>query len=80
VVFRRNPLGVEAFYEEAVHWLQKASAQGSGEASEVLAQLITRMQANGHGTSYTVADSDRFHALARSQGFDVEQSHPVLHE
>jgi TPR repeat protein len=80
VVFRRNPLGVEAFYEEAVHWLQKASAQGSGEASEVLAQLLTRMQANGHGTTYTAADSDRFHALAYSQGFDVEQSHPVLHE
>lgn len=73
VVFRRNPLGVEASYEEAARWLQKASAQGSGEASEVLAQLITRMRANGHGTSYTAADSDRFHALARSQGFDVEQ-------
>jgi hypothetical protein len=72
VVFRTNPLGIEASYEEAVHWLEKASAQGSGEASEVLAQLITRMQANGHGTSYTVADSAHFHALARSQGFDVE--------
>jgi hypothetical protein len=72
VVFRQNPLGIEASYEEAEHWLQKASAQGSGEASEVLAQLITRMRANGHGTSYTAADSDRLHALARSQGFDVE--------
>ncbi len=73
VVFRRNPLGIEASYEEAARWLEKASAQGSGEASEVLAQLITRMQANGHGTSYTAADSARFHALARSQGYDVEQ-------
>lgn len=73
VVFRSNPLGVEASYEEAARWLQQASAQGSGEASEVLAQLITRMHANGHGTSYAAADSDRFHALARSQGFDVEQ-------
>lgn len=73
VVFRKDPLGVEASYEEAAHWLQKASEQGSGEASEVLAQLITRMQANGHGTSYTAADSDHFHALARTQGFDVEQ-------
>ena len=72
VVFRQNPLDVDASYEEAAHWLQKASTQGSGEASEVLAQLITRMQANGHGTGYTAADSDRFHALARSQGFDVE--------
>jgi hypothetical protein len=72
VVFRQNLLGIEASYEEAARWLEKASAHGSGEASEVLAQLITRMQANGHGTSYTTPDSARFHALARSQGFDVE--------
>ena len=55
VVFRSNPLGLEASYEEAARWLQKASVGGSGEASEVLAQLITRMQANGHHTSYTAA-------------------------
>lgn len=67
-----NPLGIEASYEKAAQWLEKAGAQGSGEASEVLAQLITRMQANGHGTSYPAADSARFHALARSQGYDVE--------
>ena len=72
VIFRQNPLGIEASYDEAAKWLEKASAQGSGEASEVLAQLITRMQANGHGTHYTAADSARFHALARSQDFDVE--------
>jgi len=72
LVFRKNPLGIEASYGDAIRWLEKASAQGSGEASEVLAQLITRMQTNGVGTSFTVADSDRLHALARSQGFDVE--------
>jgi len=72
VVFRTNPLGIEASYEEAARWLEKASGQGSGEASEVLAQMITRMAANGHATIYTAADSARFHALARSQGFDVE--------
>jgi hypothetical protein len=72
VIFRNNPLGIEASYEEAAQWLEKASAQGSGEASEVLAQLITRMLANGHRTPYTIADSTRFHALARSRGFDVE--------
>jgi hypothetical protein len=72
VIFRSNPLGIDASYEEACHWLEKASAQGSGEASEVLAQLITRMHANGHSTPYTSADSTRFHALARSQDFDVE--------
>jgi TPR repeat protein len=44
VVFRTNPLGVDPSYEEAVRWLEKSSAHGSGEASEVLAQLITRMQ------------------------------------
>jgi hypothetical protein len=72
VVFRANPLGIDASYEDAARWLEKASAQGSGEASEVLAQLITRMQANRHGTSYSAADSAHLHALARSQGFDVE--------
>jgi len=72
VVFRANPLGIPASYEEAAHWLERASTQGCGEASEVLAQLITRMLANGHATTYTVADSARLHALARSQGFDVE--------
>jgi len=72
VIFRQNPLGIDASYEEASQWLEKASAQGSGEASEVLAQLITRMQANGHRTHYTVEDSARLHKLARSQGFDVQ--------
>lgn len=72
VVFRENMLGIEASYEDAANWLEKASAQGSGEASEVLAQLITRMHSNGHGTPYTVVDSTRLHSLARSQGFDVE--------
>ena len=72
VTFRANPLGVEASYEEAAKWLEKASAQGSGEASEILAQLITRMLANQHSTHYTGIDSARFHRLARSQGFDVE--------
>ncbi len=72
VVFRTNPLDIEVSYEEASKWLEMASAHGSGEASEVLAQLITRMQANHHGTHYTTEDSTHFHALARSQGFDVE--------
>jgi hypothetical protein len=80
VVFRENPLVIDASYEEATRWLEKASAQGSGEASEVLAQLITRMQANGHGTSYTAADSARFHALARSQGYDVESIYATCYK
>jgi len=72
VVFRTNPLGLSASYEQAAHWLEHASEQGSGEASEILAQLITRMLSNGHVTTYTSADSTRLHGLARSQGFDVE--------
>ncbi|MGI4757631.1 MAG: hypothetical protein ACRYGF_12380 [Janthinobacterium lividum] len=35
VVFRGNLLNVDASYEEAARWLEKASAQGSGEASEI---------------------------------------------
>ena len=69
---RRNPLGLEPSYEEAARWFEKASAQDCGEASEELAQMITRMQANGHSTRYTAADADHFYALARSQGFDLE--------
>jgi len=69
--YPKNPLGIDASYEEASRWLEKASAHGSGEASEVLAQLITRMQQNGHTTNYSAADSAHFHAVARSQGFDA---------
>jgi len=72
VLVRSNPLDVPASYEDATQWLERASAQGSGEASEILAQLITRMLSNGHPTSYTPADSTRLHALARAQNFDVE--------
>jgi hypothetical protein len=72
VIFRANPLGLSASYVEAARWLEHASQRGSGEASEILAQLITRMLSNGHVTTYTAADSMRLHALARSQGFDVE--------
>jgi hypothetical protein len=68
----KNPLGLVPSYEDAAQWLEKASASGSGEASEVLAQLITRMHQNGHATPYTDADSTRLHALARKQAFDVE--------
>lgn len=71
-IFGTNSLDVPASYEDACEWLERASGQGSGEASEVLAQLITRMLSNGHPTTYTAADSTRLHALARSQGFDVE--------
>jgi len=72
VLIPTNPLDLAPSYEEASQWLEQASAKGSGEASELLAQLITRMLSNGHPTPYTAADSTRLHALARTQGFDVE--------
>lgn len=72
VLFRSNSLDLPSSYEDACQWLERASAQGSGEASEILAQLITRMLSNGHPTPYTDADSTRLHALARTQGFHVE--------
>lgn len=68
----QNPLGLPPSYEEAAHWLERASAAGVGEGSEVLAELITRMLANGHATAYTDADSTRLHALARAQHYDLE--------
>lgn len=71
--FNRTVLKIPASYDNAAQWLTRASAQGSGEATEMLAQLITRMLANNHPTSYTAADSTRLHALARSQGFNAEQ-------
>jgi hypothetical protein len=68
-----HPFNITPSYEEAAKRLERLSAQGSGEASEVLAQLITRMLAIGHSTTFTAADSARFHALARSQGFDMQR-------
>ena len=37
-----NPLGPTRSFEEAIHWFKTASEQGSGEASEILAQVMER--------------------------------------
>ena len=68
VVFRTNPLGIEASYEDAGVWLEQASAGGSGKASEILAQLITRMLSNGHKTHYTAEDSTRLSRTGKKAG------------
>ena len=53
---------------EALHWLKLASAQGSGEASEIIAQAIER----GAGGNLTTADAQRYRALAILKGYDLE--------
>jgi len=74
VSMRPNPFGVEPSFESAISWLSKASDQGSGEASEILAQLIDRMVTSHESTSHTMSEVEHYHQLARSQGFDAQAS------
>jgi hypothetical protein len=67
-----NPLGLTPSFELAIHWLTLASNQGNGEATETLAQLIERAIRSSAISGWQMADVDRLHALARSQGFDVQ--------
>lgn len=60
-------------FEQAFYWLNKASAQGSGEATEVLAQQTERMILQHLSTKATEADVAKLHVLARKQGFDEEK-------
>jgi hypothetical protein len=60
-------------FEQAFYWLNKASAQGAGEATEILAQQTERMILQHLPTTATDADVAKLHALARKQGFDEEQ-------
>ena len=59
-------------FGEAVHWLKLASAQGSGEASEILAQVMERAIRSGASTESQMSDVAHYHALARSQGYDLQ--------
>jgi hypothetical protein len=68
-----NLLGLTRSFDSAVHWLTLASKQGSGEASEVLAQVMERAIKSGQ-SGYTMADVAHFHAVARSQGFDLQDA------
>jgi hypothetical protein len=59
---------------EALKWLTLASAQGSGEASELIAQIITRQLDTQQSTSYTAADTEKYRKLAVQQGYDLENA------
>lgn len=67
-----NHTGLTPSFGEAVHWLKLASAQGSGEASEVLAQVMERAIRSLASTEYQMTDVAHYHALARTQGYDLQ--------
>ncbi len=67
-----NPLGLTPSFEEAIHWLKLASGQGSGEASEILAQVMERAIRSSASPEYQMTDVAHYHALARSQGYDLQ--------
>ncbi len=67
-----NPLGLTRSFDQAIHWLTLASAQGSGEASETLAQVIERAIQSPTPLGYRMADVAHYHAVARAQGYDLQ--------
>jgi hypothetical protein len=67
-----NSLGLTPSFDLAILWLSRASEQGNGEASEKLAQVIERMIRSSTPTRYQITDVAHYHALARSQGFDLQ--------
>jgi hypothetical protein len=69
-----NLLGLTSSFDLAIHWLSLASEQGNGEASEILAQVIERSIRSSTPSSYQMTDVARYHALARSQGFDLQDA------
>ena len=84
-----NFLGLTRSFDLAIHWLTLASEQGSGEASEILAQVIDRTIKSPTPSRYRMTDVAHYHALARSQGYDLwdveyscytlDPSHPTDH-
>lgn len=76
---RLSAIGLKPSFEQMFYWLKKASAQGSGEATETLAQQLERQileNVPGHATE---AEVKRLHALARTQGYDDEKLTIVCH-
>jgi hypothetical protein len=67
-----NPLGLISSFPDAIHWFGLASAQGNGEASEALAQVMERAIRSSATTRYQMTDVAHYHALARSQGYDLQ--------
>lgn len=59
-------------YSQALKWLTLASAQGSGEASEIIAQIITRILDEHKPSTFTLVDAVRYRNLAVQQGYDLE--------
>jgi TPR repeat protein len=59
-------------FEEAIHWLKLASGQGSGEACEILAQVMERAIRSSAITKYQMTDVIHYHAAARAQGYDLQ--------
>jgi hypothetical protein len=67
-----NALGLTPSFDLAIHWLSRASEQGNGQASEILAQVIERTIRSPIPSHYQMTDVAHYHALARSQGFDLQ--------
>jgi len=61
-------------YSEALKWLTLASAHGSGEASELVAQIILRMLDEHQASTYTAIDAAQYRRLAIQQGYDLEDA------
>jgi len=61
-------------YSEALRWLTLASAHGSGEASELVAQIILRMLDGHQASTYTAIDAAQYRRLAVQQGYDLEDA------
>lgn len=82
-----RPFDVTPSFDVGIHWLTLASQQGSGEASEMLAQAMERAIKSPTPSGYRMTDVAHYHALARSQGYDLQdvelscytldQSHPT---
>jgi hypothetical protein len=67
-----SPMGLTPSFDLAIQWLSRASEQGNGEASEILAQVIGRSIRSPIPSRYQITDVAHYHALARSQGFDLQ--------
>jgi hypothetical protein len=67
-----NLLGLTPSFDLAIRWLSRASEQGNGEASEILAQVIERTIRSPIPSRYQMTDVAHYHVLARSQGFDLQ--------
>jgi hypothetical protein len=61
-------------YSEALKWLTLASSHDSGEASELVAQIILRMLDEHQASTYTAIDAAHYRRLAVQQDYDLEDA------